>query len=623
MSATTLSPLPGHHLDQSDKEHGTTVLSIAPATGLAYHVGMIDFLLLFIIFIMLCWPWAFFGVLLAHGNIQLSGHFADIVKNNPRNINFCITLIAVISNLIMGSLFSTSILRHSQTWMAPRDKVSFYHLSLISAFRNRHFPWGWEELKYMLARKRWTRPALVLLCISCFTFITSGVTTILTPFPIELQAPLNGTELNFSPNASSACLDWLNAQTMPMPITNTCQWKTYGNQGLNYNTCRDSAMTDILQSGRLNALALSNVSEVITFSGLGAKGGLRVLQPLRGALPIGPDGVRTFDTLNSTLLSNLSTSLRNISESTSFFPSYIYTLHQQGIASNITCTHDTQSPVRVYSADQTAVGTVQFNGTCDGQDSVLPNGTTFTSLSSNNSLTFWACKSRTEASSYSLYLRGLQNYTKPIGNITCTALIKPAIIAVKYDSYLGVFWSHHTNRTSPTTTFPGFIDQAVGALGTLIADAQTQEVNLVAETVTSLADNFFNFQGGDLQTDYLLLYQAMLEGILEYEVAYTRLLYTVNNPPASCNAAVKGWVTYTALGWTVDFAFIGYLLPMTLINLTSLILLLVAMFKSKKGRWQIDPTDPKQLTSATRQPKPESIVKEEHGDMDDLVVFPR
>jgi hypothetical protein len=118
-------------------------------------------------------------------------------------------------------------------------------------------------------------------------------------------------------------------------------------------------------------------------------------------------------------LKDLNATLKNNSDPNSFSPYYTYTLHQQGITSNISCSRDSQSPVQVYPSDQGTVGIVQFNGTCDGQDDVF-NAKTFTSLNSNNSLTFWACKSPTNASSYLLYLRGLQNYAESIGNITCT-----------------------------------------------------------------------------------------------------------------------------------------------------------------------------------------------------------
>ena len=191
---------------------------------LIYHIQKSDILLLLGIIVMLCWPWVLFGVLYARKTIALNDGFANYVKNNPRNTNFFITQIGAIINLIVGYLFSTSILRYSQGWMASKEHISFFHLSLILAFRSHRIPWGPSDRKYLLTRKRWIRAALVVACIYAFTLIPSGVTSILTPLPFTLQEYLYGTELDFSPNPNdTTCLEWLNTQAMSM--TNTCQWK--------------------------------------------------------------------------------------------------------------------------------------------------------------------------------------------------------------------------------------------------------------------------------------------------------------------------------------------------------------------------------------------------------------
>ena len=161
---------------------------------------------------MLCWPWVLFGVLYARKTIQLNDGFANYVKENPRTTNFFITQFGSIVNLIVGFLFSRSILCYCQGWMAPKEHISFFHLSLILAFRNHSVPqWSLSDRKYLLTRRRWIRAALVLACIYTFTFIAPGVTTILTPLPITQRLNLNGTELNFSPDSNAtACLEWLN-----------------------------------------------------------------------------------------------------------------------------------------------------------------------------------------------------------------------------------------------------------------------------------------------------------------------------------------------------------------------------------------------------------------------------
>ena len=173
---------------------------------------------------MLSWPWVIFGVFYPNKAILLNEGFANYVNHNPRNINFFVTQIGTIVNLFVGYLFSRSILRYSQGWMALKENISLFHLSLILALRTRRFPWRLSDRKYLLTRKRWILAALVLACIYAFTLIASGATTILTPLPIKLRESLHGTELDFSPNPNATtCLEWLNTQAISM--TNTCQWK--------------------------------------------------------------------------------------------------------------------------------------------------------------------------------------------------------------------------------------------------------------------------------------------------------------------------------------------------------------------------------------------------------------
>jgi hypothetical protein len=217
---------------------------------LIYHIQKSDILLLLGIIVMLCWPWVIFGVFCVrggNGGIPLTHHFANYVNHNPRNITFFITLIGAIVNLIVGFLFSKSILRYSQGWMAPKENISFFHVSLILAFRTLRFPWGLNDRKYLLTRKRWMRAALVLACIYAFTFITPGVTTLLTPLPIVLEATLQGTELDFSPNPNATtCLEWLNTQAMSM--TNTCQWKV---SAYAQNTCPTDHIYTTIRSTKI------------------------------------------------------------------------------------------------------------------------------------------------------------------------------------------------------------------------------------------------------------------------------------------------------------------------------------------------------------------------------------
>jgi len=209
---------------------------------------MTDILLLLAIIVMLCWPWVLFGVLYARGTIQLNDGFATYYKKHPRTSNFFITQIGSIVNLIVGFLFSTSVLRYCQGWMAPKEHISFFHLSLILAFRNHSVPrWSMSDRKYILTRKRWIRAALVLACIYAFTFIASGVTTILTPLPFLQSSALQGTELDFSPNPNATtCLEWLSTQAISR--TDPCQWKV---SACAQNTCPTDHIRTTIRNTRI------------------------------------------------------------------------------------------------------------------------------------------------------------------------------------------------------------------------------------------------------------------------------------------------------------------------------------------------------------------------------------
>jgi len=197
---------------------------------------------------MLSWPWVIFGVAWARGGILLTDGFANYVKNNfnKDNITFT-TQIGAIVNLIVGFLFSTSILRYSQGWIAPKENISFFHLSLILAFRSHSFPWRLRDRKYLLTGKRWIRAALVLACIFAFTCITPGATTSLRPVSIFQRLALHGTELDFSPNPNATtCLEWLNTQAMT--TTNNCQWKV---SACAQNTCPTDHIHTTIRSTKI------------------------------------------------------------------------------------------------------------------------------------------------------------------------------------------------------------------------------------------------------------------------------------------------------------------------------------------------------------------------------------
>ena len=244
-----------------------------------------------------------------------------------------------------------------------------------------------------------------------------------------------------------------------------------------------------------------------------------MLGPIRGVLPIGPNGVPAFNTLQDSPLSD--------SEEMAAMLSYNYTLENQGFISNVSCTYETTSPINITAVAPGERNVFAYSAPCDGAvDILMAQGVLdYVTINSNNTLTFWACKSAPDGAtepSYVIYLKGVNstsgNYGEWIGNIACNVSpIQPAIFPLTYESIAGTFSAKDSIATN-TTTFSGFIDKAIVGLGDIIWEGQNWESNLVAESVVTFAVKSFNQLPYQQNDQYLQLFEAMIQGILEYQV---------------------------------------------------------------------------------------------------------
>jgi hypothetical protein len=79
------------------------------------------------------------------------------------------------------------------------------------------------------------------------------------------------------------------------------------------------------------------------------------------------------------------------------------------------------------------------------------------------------------------------------------------------------------------------------------------------------------------------------------KATYSRLIetvYSIVSPaPESCNRNVPGTLTYDVIGWRYNQNTVRSLLPHTLINLASFVLLLTAMCLGDKVLYERDPVD--------------------------------
>lgn len=63
---------------------------------------------------------------------------------------------------------------------------------------------------------------------------------------------------------------------------------------------------------------------------------------------------------------------------------------------------------------------------------------------------------------------------------------------------------------------------------------------------------------------------------------------------------MTGSASYEVIGWFVTTANIGFLIPMTIVNLAALMVALTAVFIIRKGKYcDFDPTDSKPLAHAS------------------------
>ncbi len=228
---------------------------------------------------------------------------------------------------------------------------------------------------------------------------------------------------------------------------------------------------------------------------------------------MGPDGVSAFDTLENSPFSDQKTRDGMLS--------YDYTLEQQGLISNISCVYDRESPVNFWPMPDNTRYSLQYNGTCDGKADVLTNVLQFITPAGNSTLGFWACGSPSNGAQdppYFVYLRGRANYAQSIGNITCTiSPIKPATFQVTYQSQSRIFSLKESTSVSPAT-YPRLIERTLVALGAIVQESQSTQSNLVAESVITYGVKSFGLPPYVRGQQYLRLYEAMIQGILEYEV---------------------------------------------------------------------------------------------------------
>ncbi|KAJ2926289.1 hypothetical protein H1R20_g10800, partial [Candolleomyces eurysporus] len=371
-----------------------------------------DIFLLVIILFMILWPWVFFGVVKAKHGIQMTNQLSENVARHPKRVGAIVTFIGTINRIIATLLFGKAVVRLGQELIAKNSaknsqpEVTVFGVSALLAFRHMTMVWGVRQWGQLIKGK-WRLLVVLMLVLSlgALALIPSGTASLITPGEFNKTADLRGTELDFT-SGDSECLTWLGQNQVS--VTNTCDYKTF--QSTHFTTCLgENLILDVLDSGRAKMIeSLGITNETSSLSQLGVEGGIRFLGTAKGVLPIGPDGVPAFDSLQTQANPLIDPAVRR------GIVSYNYTLDQQGLEINVSCYNDSTSPIRYYPLESDpSRRVIASNGTCDpaaGLEDVLINVVDhYRTLNVNNTLTYWACKQPPSQGSidptYFVYLR--------------------------------------------------------------------------------------------------------------------------------------------------------------------------------------------------------------------------
>ncbi|RXW15676.1 hypothetical protein EST38_g10179 [Candolleomyces aberdarensis] len=557
-----------------------------------------DICLLLAILFMVVWPWVFYGVVSAKQGIQMSQGLSEYVLANPQQVTAVVTLLGTFNRIIATFLFGCAIVRYGQEWISIKeDRITVFGMSALLAFRHMSFMWGIGEWWALFRRgRRLVILALLLFSLGGFALIPSGTAGLLAPGQYNKTSVVTGREMDFT-TEDSECLAWIEN----LGSLARCDWVSTRN--VTRLTCLSEAqIIEAFSAGRNNGLTLSpNDSLALTPRQVTVDEPVQVLGSVRGVLPIRPIGFRGFglDQWTDAPLQN----------------AYSYTLHQQGLDSNIRCTQSEYSPIQYRAIDNiNTTRIIATSGVCDagqGLENAMPLVIDFVTLNTQSTLTFWASKNTShtvdsEGPAFYLYFRGRTGYAGSIGNITCAlSPFRSGDYAVTYHSSGRYFSAERAVATQTAReTHLLFLTNVVTQFGTLVWNSQMWSGHPLGASLSELGVKLLDLppsSGPDARL--LSLLEAMSQGILDFIATSTRLFYSISPDfPDSCQREVNGVITYSVVGWypATGYAQVGLLIPMTLMNLASLAVCAMALKMGQlRYRYNFDPTDTRSLLAAT------------------------
>lgn len=160
---------------------------------------------------------------------------------------------------------------------------------------------------------------------------------------------------------------------------------------------------------------------------------------------------------------------------------------------------------------------MQYNGSCP-TDQYIPVAKSGGPVPfGDHSLGFWPCLAAPSALSYNLYFRGYQRYSSSIGNITCNiSPIYPTVFSLTYTGQSNRFSVQASNSTPSSIAGNG--GTMMTGIQNIVSEAQSSVSNLFAESIITLGVKSFSLPPDAQDSKYIELYEAMIRGILDYQV---------------------------------------------------------------------------------------------------------
>ncbi|KAK8257228.1 hypothetical protein IWZ00DRAFT_7149 [Phyllosticta capitalensis] len=340
--------------------------------------------------------------------------FGLMLDDHPKSATllwtFCGTVLAYSTLFLLDKLLNLMV----------RQKIqSSTYLSTIE---------GWSKLSYHKIFPDVKSPYLAMFSMATWiaaTALTSTFTALITPTQFQQEMIFWGHEIDLM---SDEMASWLSENGNPDDLA--CDWFYYRNNETEtavylYSCPWERDLVSFISSGMINAVSL-------TGNAMAGSSFTRVADSVfksatGGVLPIGYVGIQAF-------MADLDIPRTYTADS---FVHYNYSIIQQGITADISCTEAEDSPISRSDLEPLGDGTsslydwAQYTFTYDDKSACPETGTGLNSSETfvtpaNSAVGVYMCQSDIEGNDWRLFLRPYDNYESIFEtNLTCT--VKPYV----------------------------------------------------------------------------------------------------------------------------------------------------------------------------------------------------